>query len=102
MFLAGGLQGLGSSSPCGSADTSSMTISSDTTTDLEPTALVRDDNFWRPDHDAAPQDWVGYLGLEDDPSGSTIEDSIAAVGPPESVDPYASLASPLDDLLPGR
>ena len=81
-----------------------MTISSDTTTDLEPTALVGDDNFWRPDTDPAPQDWLGYLGLEDDPDGVTIENSIAAVGPAESgdADAAASMASPLDDLLPGR
>ena len=97
-----GCDTLDSSSLCGSADTSGMTLSSDTTTDLVPTALVRDDNFWRPAHDAAPQDWLGYLGLEDDSAIVTIESSIAAVGPPESADPSASLAPPLDDLLPGR
>ena len=79
-----------------------MTISSDTTTDLESTALVRDDTFWRPDHDAAPQDWLGYLGLEDEPEDVTVETNAAAATAPESPDPYAALAFPTDDLLPGR
>ncbi len=79
-----------------------MTISSDTTTDLEPTALVRDDTFWRPDHDAAPQDWLGYLGIEDDPGQSTIEGQTADAPGPGSANPYEALAAPTDDLLPGR
>lgn len=79
-----------------------MTITSDTTTDLAPTALVRDDTFWRPDHDESPQDWLGYLGLEDDPEDFTIEDeSSDAVGLPPA-NPYEALASLTDDLLPRR
>ena len=79
-----------------------MTITSDTTTDPTPTALVRDDTFWRPDHDEAPQDWLGYLGLEDDPGDFTIEDEPSdAVGLP-AANPYDALAPPTDDLLPRR
>ncbi len=79
-----------------------MTISSDTTTDLEPTALVRDDTFWRPDHDAAPQDWLGYLGLEDDPEGSDCEGPTTDAPGPPSANLFDALAPPTDDLLPRR
>ena len=79
-----------------------MTISSDTTTDLEPTALVRDDTFWRPDHDQAPQDWLGYLGLENDPEGPTLEGPTAATPGPASANRFDALAPSTDDLLPGR
>ena len=79
-----------------------MTISSDTTTDLEPTALVRDDTFWRPDHEAAPQDWLGYLGLEDDSEESTSQGPTADAPGPGSANHYEALTPPTDDLLPGR
>ena len=79
-----------------------MTIGSDTTTDLEPTTLVRDDTFWRPDHDQAPQDWLGYLGPESDLEEFTIEDGTTDAVALRAVDPYEALAPPTDDLLPGR
>ena len=79
-----------------------MTTTSDTTTDLEPTALVRDDTFWRPDQDATPQDWLGYLGLEDDLEESTIEGPTADAPGQGSADLYKALAPPTDDLLPTR
>lgn len=79
-----------------------MTISSDTNTDLEQTTLVRDDTFWRKDHDQAPQDWLGYLGLESDLEEFTIEDGTADAVALRAVDPYEALAPPTDDLLPGR
>ena len=74
-----------------------MTTTSDTTT-----ALVRDDTFWRPDQDATPQDWLGYLGLEDDPEECAIESPTADAASPGSANPYEALAPPTDDLLPGR
>ncbi len=79
-----------------------MTISSDTTTDLESTPLVRDDTFWRPDHDEAPQDWLGYLGLEDDHKVGAVDSAVPVAFAPELPDPLSAWEARADDILPGR
>ncbi len=97
-----GSETMGFQSPFGSADTTRMTISSDTTTDLESTPLVRDDTFWRPARAEAPQDWLGYLGLEDDHEVGAVDCAVPVAFAPAPADPSGAWEAHTDDILPGR